>query len=122
MFAKEPKATPETVVFITFGDRVCRELKRLMPEFKAYFLLGARKGNPYSADEVIDWIRKTDADGIDIYYLPAVHTREFVDRVHAAGYSFHVWTVDDPVKARQAFAAGADTLTTNCAKYILEGK
>ena len=118
--AREPKATPETVVFITFGDKLCRALKREMPEFKAYFLLGAAKD--YSADEVIDWIRKTGADGIDICYRSDRHTADFIARVHAAGYSFHVWTVDNPALARKAFAAGVDTLTTNRAKAVLDAQ
>ena len=40
--------------------------------------------------------------------------------VKDAGFSFHVWTIDHLDRAKQAFAAGADTLTTNRAKFILE--
>ena len=38
-----------------------------------------------------------------------------------AGYEFHVWTIDDLPNAVEAFNRGAQTLTTNCAKKLLEG-
>ena len=59
------------------------------------------------------------ADGVDIHY-PGVVDAAYVSAVKAAGFSFHVWTVDDPALARRAFEIGVDTLTTNRAKFILE--
>ena len=53
-------------------------------------------------------------------FKPEVVTAEFVRAVKDAGYSFHVWTVDDLEMAKLAFARGAETLTTNCAKRILD--
>ena len=52
--------------------------------------------------------------------VPTVIDAAYVKKVHDAGFEFHVWTVDDPKLAQQAFAAGVDSLTTNRAKYILE--
>ena len=129
-FAKEPKATPETVLFICFNDKMCGYLKKHMPEYKVYWLTTCRKGQKWdgkdatrpsvTAEDVIARLRECGADGVDISYNPAVVDAAYVKKVHDAGFEFHVWTVDDPKLAQQAFAAGVDSLTTNRAKYILE--
>ena len=116
VFAKEPKATPETVLFISFGRKVSAELKRQMPEFKTYWLTG--KVPP--ASELIAELRALGVDGIDIRYKPAEVTAEYIAAVKSAGFEFHVWTIDDPQAAAEAFSRGAQTVTTNRAKYILE--
>ena len=66
-------------------------------------------------------VRAVGADGIDISFNPAVHDGKFVETVRREGLEFHVWTVDKLDLARKAFAAGAQTLTTNCAKTLLDG-
>ena len=104
VFAKEPKATPETVLFISFGRNVSYELKRLMPEFKVYWLTGRALG----------------VDGVDIHFKPEEVTAEYIAAVRGKGFEFHVWTIDDPEKAAEAFRRGAQTVTTNRAKYIHE--
>ena len=40
--------------------------------------------------------------------------------VKAAGFEFHVWTVDELGKTLEAFGRGAQTVTTNCAKSQLD--
>ena len=55
---------------------------------------------------------------MDILFDPSIHTAEFVKEIHDAGYEFHVWTIDDPELAKKAFSVGADSVTTNRAKFI----
>ena len=128
--AKAKNVNPGNVLFISFGDKVCAALKRAMPVYKVYFLTSCRRNVPGKkreerpvkpADEVIAKLQELGVDGVDIWFDPAVVDRAYVDAVKAAGFSFHVWTIDDLEKAKKAFAAGADTLTTNCAKKILDG-
>ena len=116
VFAKEPKATPETVLFISFGRKVSAELKRQMPEFKVYWLTGKAP----APEKLIAELRKLGVDGIDIRFDPKTITADYIATVKRAGFEFHVWTVDDPKKAAEAFRRGAQTVTTNCAKHILE--
>ena len=123
---KASNVNPGNVLFITFGDKVCAELKRQLPEYKAFFLLGTYRNwkdrtNPWTSDEIVARLRELNADGIDIRFDPDVHDAAFVSRVKAAGFEFHVWTVDDLKKAERAFAAGVDSLTTNCAQKLLDG-
>ena len=127
VFAKEPKATPETVLFITFGRKVCAALKRQMPEYKAFWLTGSRRRAaageprvPVTAAYVLDGLKETGADGVDIHFDPAVVTADFISAVKAAGHEVHVWTIDEPDVAAEAFRRGAQTVTTNRAKFILD--
>lgn len=110
------KATPETMLFISFSAEVCRELKRMMPEYKAYWLTSA-KVHP-TADSVIKVLKDIGADGVDISFNKKIITKEYVDKVLAAGYELHVWTLDDLELVLMAFERGAMTVTTNRAKFL----
>ena len=114
--AKAKNVNPGNVLFISFGDRICAELKRAMPGYKVYFLTGDRK----PAEEIVAKLRELGVDGVDIRFREEEHDAAYVKAVKDAGFSFHVWTIDDLEKAKKAFAVGADTLTTNCAKKLLD--
>ena len=125
VFEKQRKATPKNVLFITFGDKVCAELKRQMPEYKAYWLTGVKRGrkkdaHPITVDYVLAKLQETGADGVDCQFDPDVITAEFVKAVKDAGYEFHMWTIDDLETTELAFSRGAQTVTTNCAKKLLD--
>ena len=115
------------MLFITFGDALCAELKRQMPEYKAYWLTGAtirgKDGKPArgkTADEIIAKLKELGADGVDISFNPEVITEDFVKAIKAAGFEVHVWTIDNLDRAELAFKRGAQTVTTNCAKKLLD--
>ena len=120
--AGQKMANPGNVLFITFGERVCAELKRQMPEYKTYWLTGFRRSGkkPVTAEYLIGKLRQTGADGVDCRYDSSVVTEELISAVRAAGCEFHVWTVDSLDKALEAFRRGAQTVTTNCAKKLLD--
>ena len=129
IFAAQTHVTPANLLFITFNQDSCRALKAALPQFTAYWLTTSRhwgKGQwwdkaapPMTAEEVIGVLRETGADGVDIHYDPDVATAEMIAAVHAAGRSFHVWTVDTLDDALEAFRRGVDTVTTNCAQRLL---
>ena len=123
--ARAKNVHPGNVLFIVFDGKVCAELKRQMPEYTVYYLKSASPDvectlPPWTAQELIAELKSVKADGVDILFDPKVHDAAFVKTIKDAGYSFHVWTVDDLETAKKAFAVGADTLTTNCAKKILD--
>ncbi len=126
VFEGQKKANPGNTLFISFNSETCAALDKQMPEYKVYWLTGARrrvkgrKGVPVTAKEVIEGVKACGANGVDIQFDPAIHTKEFIDEVKAAGLEFHVWTVDDTKKTLLAFSRGVDTLTTNCAKKQLD--
>lgn len=114
---KAKNVHPGNVLFISFGDRVCAALKRALPDYRVYFLTTAKT---FTAEKLVAKLASMGVDGVDISFDPAIIDRAYVKTVKAAGYSFHVWTVDDPKTAKEAFARGAETVTTNRAKFILE--
>jgi metal-dependent amidase/aminoacylase/carboxypeptidase family protein len=59
-------------------------------------------------------------DGVDMAFKPELVTEEFIRTVKSAGYEFHVWTIDDLARAELAFKRGAQTVTTNNAKKLLD--
>ncbi|MBO7721462.1 MAG: hypothetical protein J6T01_03555 [Kiritimatiellae bacterium] len=125
VFDKEPRATPDTVVLISFSVKTCAEIKRLMPEYKVYLLTNCRRGwepgaAPVPLAETLENLKNSKADGLDMRFDPELHDQAYVDAVNAAGFEFHVATVDDLPTAKLAFKLGSQTLTTNCAKKLLE--
>ena len=55
---------------------------------------------------------------LSVFGVP-VATARLVRAVHAAGAQVHVWTVDDPVRIAELFAAGVDAVVTNRADLAL---
>jgi len=126
VFAKQSKATPKNVLFISFNKGSCKKLKELMPEYKVYWLASHSKKDkdgksvPRTAGEVLNALKETGADGVDICFNPDIHDKAYVKAIRDKGYEFHVWTIDRLDLSLQAFAAGVQTVTTNCAKKQLD--
>ena len=126
VFEAQGKATPANALFISFNADTCRELKRQMPEYKVYWLVSSRRRGeagaeaPVTAEWIVGRLREIGADGVDCHYEPGVVTADLIGAVKKAGFEFHVWTIDDLDVALEAFRRGADTVTTNCAKKILD--
>lgn len=125
IFAKQTKATPRNTLFITFNKETCKALKAQMPAYKTYWLSSSRHGwkktdTPVTADELLAGLKETGADGLDVQFNPSIITEEVVRAVKAAGYEFHVWTIDNLDTALLAFARGAQTVTTNRAQGLVD--
>jgi glycerophosphoryl diester phosphodiesterase len=96
-----------------------------MPEYKVYWLIGnvrrsGKKLIPVTLEYVMKTLRETGSDGVDMRFDPKSVTAEFIKTVKDAGYEFHVWTIDDLELAKMAFERGAQTVTTNNAKKLLD--
>ena len=125
ILSSQNNATPGNVLFICFNQGVCKAVKDILPEYTVYWLVGSHVGagesrRPITVEEVIAGAREAAADGVDMQFDPDVVDEAFVAAVKKAGLSFHVWTVDDLSHALRAFAVGADTVTTNCAKDLVD--
>ena len=125
ILSSQNNATPDNVLFICFNKGVCKAVKDILPEYTVYWLVCAKKDDggasrPITVDEVVAGARAAAADGVDMQFDPDVVDEAFVAAVKKAGLSFHVWTVDDLSHALRAFAVGADTVTTNCAKDLVD--
>ncbi len=125
VFAKQRKAHPGNTLFITFGRKTCKALKERMPAYKTYWLTGAKKSwkpgaEPITVDYVLEALEETKADGVDCQFNERIVTADFIKTIRAAGYEFHAWTLNTLDRSLLAFARGAQTVTTDCAKKQLE--
>ena len=123
--AGQRKATDANILFISGNPDTCRALKEQMPAFKVYFVAYVRTKwgvkNPYlPKNEILERVKASKADGVDCFFDPDYVTDDFVKMFADAGLEFHVWTVDDLDLALEAFRRGAKTVTTNCAKQLLD--
>lgn len=109
---------PEQLTFIAFDETTISTVKRQFPAHNAYWLLrnwtgplDCRSQARFTPAELVDKVRELGVDGVDIH--PGFVEEEHVRAMHAAGYSFNVWTVDAVEQARGLIAMNIDSLTSN---------
>ena len=68
-------------------------------------------------EEAIERLKACKADGLDLRGADNVD-QAYVDKIHAAGYTLDIWTVDDPEKAKRFIDYGVDGITSNCAAKL----
>lgn len=112
------------VVVIAFDHATAREAKRRLPAHKVYWLARQKQDEQTKewkppVEELIAKARSAGVDGLDVDYRGPVDAA-YVKQVHDAGLELHVWTVDDPAKARRLIEAGVDSVTTNRAAWMRE--
>ena len=100
----------EHVVFISFHLQNLIDLRELLPDCRAQYLL--KNIN----EERFELLKKHRLD-LDIDHR--VHrenrslTKEWVDRIHGEGLCVNCWTVNDVESAEQLISWGVDQITTN---------
>lgn len=108
----------EQFVMISFSDEVVKLYKEMAPDHKAYLLTG---GNPaVEINELIRRLKACHADGIDIGAAGENIDQAYVDRVHAEGFDFTVWTIDTVELAKKFLDFGVEAITSNRAGYLME--
>jgi glycerophosphoryl diester phosphodiesterase len=113
---------PEQLVIITFNYDSAKAAKETFPKLKTYWLVDYKKDKAGKFPEFEEMISKAKAirvDGVDVNFNWPL-TKENVARIKAAGLECHVWTVDDPAKAKELAANGVDSITTNRPAFIRE--
>ena len=125
IFEKQKKANPRNTLFLCGSVECGKAFKRLMPEYKVLSCLNCCKGwkkdaKPEPVGNIIAVTREMGADGVDLRFIRDVTTAEYMKAVKDAGFELHVWTVDELDDAVEAFRRGAQTVTTNCAKKLLD--
>ncbi|MFA7231498.1 MAG: glycerophosphodiester phosphodiesterase family protein [Victivallaceae bacterium] len=107
---------------ICFDAQVLAECKRLMPHVKTCLLTGfevdALSGKLHpDAEELIDRAAAINADGVDIHCNRLIK-KDFVNKLHDAGYEVHVWTIDDRETADWFIQNGVDSITSNRGSFL----
>ncbi len=109
------------VTIICFSLDVCAKAKKMMPDLQVYYLSAPRKDPntgaqlPYG-DDIIKACLDNNLDGLNIEYHAV--TKEYVDRVKAAGLRMFVWTCDGVDDARRLKEAGVEGITSNRAAWL----
>lgn len=115
---------PQQIVIIAFDADVIAACKQQLPQYKAHWLTGFKK-DPNSGivqptvEQVLATLQRIGADGLDCQASDHID-QEFVDRIRAGGFEFHVWTVDNPQVAARFANLGVDSITTNRPAVIRE--
>ena len=125
VFEKQKRANPGNTLFLCGSVACGKAFKRLMPEYKVLACLNCRKkwekgAPPVPVADIIATAREMGADGVDIRFIGNVTTDAYMKAIKDAGLELHVWTIDDLAAAVEAFRRGAQTVTTNCAKKLLD--
>ncbi|MBO5761755.1 MAG: glycerophosphodiester phosphodiesterase [Lentisphaeria bacterium] len=113
---------PEQIVMISFKRNIVKLFKEAYPERKALFLTSFRvfengTWTP-SADALIEELKELKADGVDIHGNLTFLSKEYVQKVKEAGFSFAVWTIDEVETAKRFVEFGVDAITSNCAAHL----
>jgi glycerophosphoryl diester phosphodiesterase len=108
------KLDSNQIVVIAFDREVIRDFKKAAPKYRAFWLAS------FKADEsgalkpelgtVLKTLEEVGADGLGS--SPGI-SESTAKGVLAAGFEWHVWTVDDPIAARRLRDWGVKSITTN---------
>lgn len=116
-------SSDQTVV-ISFDQEVIRQVKRQIPQIKAFWLTGFRKNEDTgewtpTLDTIHEILSDIKADGLDCRAGEVV-TSSFVKSLKDAHLEMHVWTVDDPDEAQRLKDIGVQSITTNRPGWLKE--
>ena len=81
---------------------------------------GSNRKAAIPVESLLETLSACGADGLSVRATPQTVTAERVQALKAAGYSVHVWTLDTLDETLRAFEAGADSVTSNQAKGLLD--
>ena len=116
---QEANIPAEQIVFISFDKNMIAQVKKDMPQYKA-LLLATITDATATAESLLATIDELNADGLDLYAYEPLITKEFVEKIHAAGKTLAVWTVDQPGHAQRMIDVGVDSITSNRAALLKE--
>jgi glycerophosphoryl diester phosphodiesterase len=111
-------------VVIAFSFDVASEAKKRLTDLPVYWLWGFSErekkeyGDP-SLDDLIAKAKGASLDGLDLNNKGPL-TKEFVADVKRAGMEVIVYTVDDPVAAKDLVGMGVAGITTNRPAFLRE--
>ncbi len=112
------KLKPEQIVIICFDEAVVKQARAMMPQYNANWLTSYKQAGPSrnwtpTRADVLASLKRTGATGLGTHGNLDVIDQPFVDAIRAAGFEFHVWTINDPVTARTFKSYGVQSVTTD---------
>ena len=116
---------PDQMRIIAFDAEVIAGVRKEFPQLKAHWLTSFKQDKATGEwtpglDSILKTARRINASGVDVKAENEVVDQDFVDAIHAAGLEFHVWTINDPEKARRYDELGVDSITTDRPQLLRE--
>jgi glycerophosphoryl diester phosphodiesterase len=106
----------QQLTVISFNAAVIAAFKERFPYLQAYWLTDIQaneQGEPQpTAAEALAVVQSIRADGISTRAHPSID-RAYVSTFLDAGFSYHVWTVNDPAVARRFLDFWVSSVTTD---------
>lgn len=105
----------DQIVVIAFEADFVTAWKKAQPKGTTNLIISHNRkhwGLSPSADETLALLEATGADGLSTNTHRAIN-RAFVQRLRAAGYAHHVWTVNDAKTAKRFQSYGTRSITTD---------
>ena len=109
------KINPDKITVISFNENVIAETKKQIPKLKTLLLISVKDDNgkiSLSVADIIDKLKKINADGIDINAHPLID-KKFAAALKKNNFIFGVWTINDKKNAEKFIKLGADAITTD---------
>jgi glycerophosphoryl diester phosphodiesterase len=120
---EKTKLKRSQLVIITFSYAFAKLSKEMMPDLPVFWLLSPPSKDPKKPspdfDEAFAQAKAAKLDGLDVNFKFPMDAAK-VKQLKAAGLQLHVWTVDDPVVAKEWIGYGVDGITTNRAGWLRE--
>ncbi|MFH0983307.1 MAG: glycerophosphodiester phosphodiesterase [Planctomycetota bacterium] len=121
---KDSGRKPEQVTIIGFSMAAMQAAKQALPEHPVLWLVEMKKDKQTgqwkpSAEEMIAKAKKAGMSGINLAASAAINA-DLVKKVHEAGLTLGVWTVDASDEARRYKDLGVNYLTTNRPGWMRE--
>ena len=104
------------IVIISFDKELIRLSKKEMDQYRALWLTGLP--GDMTAEKLIDELRGMDADGVDTFANENLLDPQYIRKLHEAGMSVAVWTVNHPGQARRLIEMGVDSITSTRAAKL----
>ncbi|MCS6243776.1 MAG: glycerophosphodiester phosphodiesterase [Opitutus sp.] len=102
----------EQIVLISFEAATLSEAKRALPLCPAFFLADTPDSAPDKLAEMIRFCQAEGFAGLDVSAGWPIN-KALVQRLREAKLELHVWTVNDPRRARELVDAGVASITTD---------
>lgn len=114
----------EQIEVISFDFSTAVKVKKALPGHNVLWLskldyTRLRKIFPPSIDKLIARTLENNLDGLDLWAGKMIN-KELVGKVRSAGLKLYVWTVNDPIKAKQLIDMDVDGITTDRAQWLVE--
>jgi glycerophosphoryl diester phosphodiesterase len=111
----------EQIVIISFKEETIRATREQLPNLRAFWLSGQKKGDfgnwKPSVPEMITTAKTIGAHGIDLQAHEGI-TANWTEFLQQFGLQLFVWTIDDVDLAKKMIAAGVSGITTNRAAWL----